>query len=339
MALSGEEGYFAYGTQVYALDTKNGSLLWRFPQEGSSSIQFYAAPEVSDNLVIVGDYTSNLYAVDRENGFEKWQFNDAEDRYIASSLSYNETVYAPNTDYYLYALDENGDLLWRFKTKGPNWSKPLADESYLYLTSMDHYLYALNLSYANTDLTADEDGNQTLVSTPVWSLDLESAIVSNPVMEDGILYVGTVDGILYAVDLEKQSVLWKFTVEDEVASIWGTPVITSDAVFFGDEGGNIYAIDKQDGNALWPSPFAAGSSVIASGVGIDGKAVFAASDGKIFSIDASKEPKTLTTLDATLNAPLGYANEKIIIAPASSDALVEAIDTNGSEVWTYSPTN
>ena len=338
MMLDNQTGYLAYGTQVYALNVKNGSLLWKYPVEGGSKSQFYAAPEVSDSLIVVGDYTNTLYALDKENGFEKWQFTDAEDRYIASSLFNNGNVYAPNTDSYLYALDGSGNLLWRFKTNGPNWSKPIADENYLYLTSMDHFLYALNLNYSEADLSADKDGVKTLVSEPVWSLDLGTAVVSNPVLEDGILYVGTVDGVVYAVDLEKKSILWKYTVEDEMASIWGTPVLTSDAVFFGDEDGNLYAVDKKNGSALWPSPFEAGASLISSGITVDDKAVFAASDGKIFSIDSSKEPKTLTTLDAVLYSPLGFEDGKIVVVPASSEALVEAIDTNGNEVWTYLPT-
>ncbi len=55
-------------------------------------------------------------------------------------------------------------------------------------------------------------------------------------------------------------------------------------------------------------------------------------------IDSSKEPKTLTTLDAVLYAALGYADEKINAIPASSDALVEALNTDGNQVRTYLPT-
>lgn len=337
--LSDEKGYFSYKNQVYALDTKNGSLLWRYPQEASSSLQFYAAPEVDDNLVIVGDYTNTLYALDKESGFEKWRFDSAEDRYVASVLSLDGNIYAPNTDYYLYVLDQNGNLQWRFKANGPNWAKPLADENYLYMVSMDHNLYALNFSYDNTDLVVDSDGSRTLVTAPVWSLDLGSAVVTNPVIENGILYTGTVDGTLFAIDLAKQAVLWSFKGDGQNASIWGTPVITANSVFIGDENGDIYAVAKQDGTALWPTPFAAGSSVISSGVALDDKVVFATSTGKIFSIDENKEPKTLVTLDATLYSALGYANDKIIVAPATSTALFEAIDSNGNEIWTYLPTD
>ncbi|MDK2981565.1 MAG: outer membrane protein assembly factor BamB [Chloroflexota bacterium] len=339
LAVANEQGYVAYGTQVFALDLKNGSLAWKYPETGSSKIQFYAAPAFDDQFVVVGDYTDTLYGLDRQDGFEKWRFSGAEDRYIASAFIYDGMVYAPNTDSSLYVLDAEGNLQWRFKTAGPNWSKPVSDGTALYLTSMDHYLYALNLSYTDSELTADKDGSKTLVAAPLWSLDLGTAVVSDPVLEDGVLYVGTVNGVVYAIDLQSHSVKWQFTIEDEVSSIWGTPVLTEDAVFFGDENGNLYAVDKTDGNALWPEPFAAGASLISSGVAVDGKVIFASSEGKIFSIDSSKEPKTLTTLEAVLYAPLGYANDKIITVPAAKEALVEAINLDGNQVWTYLPTN
>lgn len=331
-----EVGYFAYGPQVYALDIRNGGLVWRYPQETSTNRQFYAAPAIGSGLAVVGDYTNTLAAIDQQSGFEKWQFT-AEDRYIAPALILNETIYAPNTDHYLYALDSNGGLLWRFKTSGPNWTKPLADENYLYMASMDHYLYALNFDYASSDLTADDNGSRTTVAEPVWKLDLGAAVVADPVIVEGVLYAGTIDGMLYAVDLEKHEVLWSFEDNDATASIWGSPVILSDTIYFGDEAGSIYALSAQDGSAIWPSPFAAGGSVISSGTALEDRVVFATTEGKIFSINQAKEPRALVTLDANLYASLEYENEKIIIAPAGSDYLFAALDANGNEIWNYLP--
>jgi len=331
-------GYFSYGGQVFALDTKNGSLLWKYPAEASSGRQFYAAPEIGSNLVIVGDYSNNLAAVDRQSGAEKWQFSGAEDRYIGSALAVNGLIYAPNTDHHLYALDENGGLLWRFKVEGPNWTQPAADENYVYLASMDHHVYALKLAYSSAELKADEDGSRTLVGEPVWSLDLGAAIVSDPVLAEGILYTSTIDGTLYAVDLANQAVLWSFDGEGALTSIWGSPVLTANAVFVGDEQGNIYAVNKTDGKALWPTPFAAGSGVISSGVAMGEKVVFATKAGKIFTIDENKDPKTLVTLEATLYSPLGFDTDKIIVAPATKEKLFVALNADGNEVWNYYPT-
>jgi outer membrane protein assembly factor BamB len=335
--ISGGDGYFAYGTQIHALDLKNGSLLWKYPAEASSGRQFYAAPEVNSNLVIVGDYSNTLAALDKTNGAEKWQFSEAEDRYIGSALIADNMIYAPNTDHYFYALDENGALVWRFKASGPNWTKPAADENYVYLASMDHSVYAFNFSYSNSELTADADGSRTLVTQPVWSLDLGAAIVADPVLADGILYIATIDGHLYAVDVASKAVKWSFNGDGALASIWGKPVITNDAVFIGDEDGNVYAVNKSNGKALWSSPFATGSAVVSGGVAIDDQVVFASNDGKIFMINESKEPKTLVTLEAVLYSPLGFDTDKIIVAPATKDKLFLALNTDGNEIWSYYP--
>ena len=336
-SISDGTGYFSYGTQVYALDLKNGSLLWVFPQEASSGRQFYSAPAVGDDLVIVGDYSGGLAAIDKQSGFEKWQFSGAEDRYIGSALSVDGFTYAPNSDHYLYALDENGDLMWRFKAAGPNWTKPLFDDENLYLVSMDHYLYALDLEYDTSSLNLAEDGSLTLVSEAKWSLDLGAAIVADPVIADDVMYVGTIDGTLYAVDLATQKTLWSFTAEDEMAAIWGSPVVMPEAVFVGDQDGNVYAVNIEDGSALWPSAFAAGTSIVSGGVLVDESVVFATREGKVFSINLDEEPKNLAVYETELLASLQVDDEKIIIAPAAKDGLFKAVDLNGVEIWNYIP--
>ena len=336
-AVADGEGYFAYAAQVYALDMKNGDLLWAYPQEAATSRQFYAAPAVGADLVVVGDYTNSLAAVDRQSGYEKWQFTDADDRYVASALVTDDYVYAPNTDHYIYALDKEGTLAWCFKAEGPNWTKALAGTDYLYMVSMDHNVYAFNFEYDSAALETDSDGRRTLVAEPEWSIDLGSAVVADPVIVDGVLYTGTIDGTLYAIDLEGQDILWSFTGDEAMVAIWGSPVVTADIVYVGDQGGNIFAIDIKDGSSVWPSPFAAGTSVVSGGVALDDGVVFATTDGKIFSINANKEPKTLITFETTLYASLDITDENIVVAPATSDDLFVAIDGSGNEIWSYLP--
>jgi outer membrane protein assembly factor BamB len=330
-------GYFSYGTRVYALNIKNGSIIWEYPQEVDSKRQFYAAPALDTDQVVVGDYSNVLTSLNRESGTTKWEFADAEDRYVGSALVANGNIYAPNSDHYFYALNGNGDLLWKFKAKGPNWTKPVADENYVYLASMDHSLYAFQHTYESANLVLDSDNTKSLVKEPVWSLDLGAAVVADPVIVNGILYTGTIDGTVIAVDLAKQAIAWSFDDGDTLGSIWGTPVVSEEAVFFGDEKGNVYALSVADGSALWSSPYAAGSKVISSGVAIDGSVVFATTEGRIFSINKDEEPKPLVTLDSAVYTNLHYADGKIIIAPASKESLFKAIDNNGNEIWNFVP--
>ncbi len=330
-------GYFSYSSQVYALDIKNGDLLWSYPQEANSSRQFYAAPAVDADLIVVGDYSNGLAVLDKQSGSEKWQFTDAEDRYIGSALVLNGYVYAPNSDHFLYALDENGDLMWQFKAEGPNWTQPLADDTNLYLASMDHKLYALGFEYASSDLETSEDGSRTLVAEPLWTIDMGAAVVADPVLVDGKIFIGTIDGNLYAVDLAAKEVLWSFNAEGEMASIWGSPVVLSDTVFIGDQNGNVYAVSAVDGSAVWPTPFTAGESIVSGGAALEDSVVFATREGKVFSINLEKEPRTLAVFETELYASLKVDGEKIIIAPAAKEGLFKAVDANGVEVWNYIP--
>ncbi len=113
-------------------------------------------------------------------------------------------VYAPNSDHYLYALDTAGNLEWKFEGVGPNWTKPLADENMVYLASMDHNFYAFDKEFSHNDLVNAEDGSKTLLPNAKWSIDLGMAVVADPVFNDGVMYVVTIEGRLFAIDVESE---------------------------------------------------------------------------------------------------------------------------------------
>ena len=333
----GEVGYFAYGSEIYAIDAKNGSLIWRYPSEPDAKTQFFAAPEVSEDQVFAGSYNNSLVALDKNTGTEKWSFNKAKDRFIASPLVVEGKVYAPNTDKYLYALDAVGDLLWSFKAAGPNWTKPVSDGQALYLASMDHFLYALNLEYPTSALAIDKNGSRTLVEKPLWRLDLGTAVVADPVLSEGRIFVGTIDGKLYSVDIATGKIAWTFTDGDQYNSIWGAPVVTAEAIFIGNEKGEVFAVSPVTGKALWPEPYAAGAEMIAGGIATENGALFVNKQGKIFTINAAKEPKPVASMDLVMFATPKSAGDKILLAPATKEKLFMAVDFSGNEVWSFTP--
>jgi outer membrane protein assembly factor BamB len=333
----GEMGYFAYGAEVYAIDAKNGTLVWRYPANPDAKTQFFAAPAVSEDQVIAGSYNNTLVAIDKNNGSEKWTFVSAKDRYIASPLVIGDKVFAPNTDKHLYALNTAGDLLWSFKTTGPNWTKPVSDEQFVYLASMDHFLYALNLDYSNSALAVDTTGSRTLVEKPVWSVDLGTAVVADPVLSNGSVLVATIDGKLHSINTATGKIAWTFEDGDRYNSIWGSPVVTEEAVYFGNENGEIFAVSPETGKALWPAPYAAGGEMIAGGIAIDGGVMFVNQQGKVFSINAAKEPKPVVTLDTVIYATPKVAGANILFAPVTKEKLFMALDLSGNEVWSFTP--
>lgn len=333
----GDMGYFAYGAEIYAIDAKNGTLVWRYPANPDAKTQFFAAPAVSEDQVFAGSYNNTLVAIDKNSGSQKWSFNIAKDRFIASPLVAGDKVYAPNTDTYLYALNTAGDLLWSFRTSGPNWTKPVSDGQFIYLASMDHFLYALNLDYSTSVLAVDKTGSRTLVNKPLWSVDLGAAVVADPVLSNGRVLVATIDGKLHSVDITTRKIAWTFADGDRYNSIWGSPVVTDEAIYFGNENGEIFAVSPETGKALWPAPYAAGGEMIAGGIAIEGGVLFVNQQGKVFSINLAKEPKPVVTLDTVMYATPKAAGDNILLAPATKERLFMAIDLSGNEVWSFTP--
>ncbi|HAF62167.1 MAG TPA: hypothetical protein DCK95_07570, partial [Anaerolineaceae bacterium] len=270
------------------------------------------------------------------NGVLTWKFDGADSRYVASSLYTGGFVYAPNADGNLYVLDQNGVLQWIFETAGPNWSKPVADEEYVYLTSMDHHVYALNLSYANTDLKADENGSKIVVEKPVWTTDLETAVVSDPLLSDGYLYVGTIAGKVFKVDTSNGSIVWTFQDDTQVKSVWTEPTIVDDVLFFATEDGYIFALNTETGDPVWNAPLASGAQIVASAVELNGSVGFGTTAGNLVVVDKDQVTAPSITREGSIYTAPHFVDGKLFLTYVGGDKLVYALDENGREFWSFS---
>jgi outer membrane protein assembly factor BamB len=332
-----DTGYFAYGASVYSIDLKNGNQIWHYPSEPNAKTQFYAAPFASEDMVFAGSYDNTLAALDKSNGSKKWVFSNALDRYIASPLVVGDKVFAPNSDKYLYALNTSGDLLWKFKTSAPNWTRPVSDDKFVYLASMDHFLYAFDLEYKADSLVIDKNGSLTLLENPLWSVDLGSAVVADPVLNDGNVLVATIDGKLHNINTSTRKTNWTFVNDNQYSSVWGAPVIFDNAVFFATEKGDVYALDLKSGDPLWAEPYATEQAIIAGGVALEDSVLFVNNSGKLFTIDREKVAKSIKTLDMVMYATPKKAGDTILLAPAAKEKLFMAIDLVGNEIWSFIP--
>jgi outer membrane protein assembly factor BamB len=330
--------YVTYGAEVYAVDIKNGNLVWRYPPEPDKAVTYFTSPAIANDVVIVGNYSNGLEAINTKNGVKIWGFDQADDRYIGGALIYGGKIYAPNADSYLYVLDENGSLLWRFKAQKANWTTPVTNGDLLFLSSMDHSLYALDLDYPDTALALDEDGARTLVSEPIWSVDLGAAIFAEPsIGDDGKLFVGTLGGEFYAVNATNGKILWSFDADGELGSVWGPAVLQEDTVLFGDEKGKIYALSAENGNEIWPTAYAADSSIIGGGAVLPEGIGFPTIGGKLIVINKEGQTLPVISLEGSIYSKPIFVDGKQIIAMIYSDHLLIALDENGREYWRFKP--
>jgi outer membrane protein assembly factor BamB len=75
---------------------------------------------------------------------------------------------------------------------------------------------------------------------PLWSVTTGGQVDSSPAVADGVVYVGSRDDKLYALDAATGAVLWTATTGGDVSS---SPVVANGVVYVGSEDSKIYAYD------------------------------------------------------------------------------------------------
>jgi outer membrane protein assembly factor BamB len=325
--------YLADAQFVYAVDLTNGTEKWRFPTKGDAKVTFYAAPTLTgDGQLIVGDYNKVLHSLDPLTGVEtqgkQWPFAQATDRYVASALSADQKVFAPNVDYSLYTLDLSGNPVWQFLTKAALWAAPAADGKYLYLASMDHNVYKLD----------------AVTGQQVWATgDLGGAMIATPAIDpNGNLYVGTFNSELVAINGQNGTVLWRVPA---VGWVWASPLLVGDTLYYGDLSGTVYALGL-DGKVKWsvqPDSTSSHRAIVDKALVVNDIVYVSSETGTLYGLDINNG-------SIRLNKPIGgklytgpaAANDLILVAPMGlsvdkNSILLVALDSSGAQKWTFSP--
>ena len=318
--------YVAYTSGIFAVQASNGNLSWRYPEKADNTKQFFAPPAVTDNLVIAGDYSENLYGLDAKTGALKWTFSQAKERWVGGPLVVNNLILAPNADNNLYALSFDGSLQWEFTGSAHSlWSQPVSDGKTVYISSTDHKIYALQLS----------GGKE------IWSADVGGSVLNSPVLnqDNSVLYTGTLGGQVVALDTATGKVQWRFTT---AGAIWDSPVYNKDVVYVGDRADTVYAIDAKSGASIWKANV--GSNVIGSGcVAQDGVVYVTEGDptntpgnGQVFDLGFSNGQKLWShTINGKLYTSPVIVGDKILIAITSGSNLLTMLDSKGNEIWSF----
>jgi outer membrane protein assembly factor BamB len=321
IATNGDSAYLAYNNHVYAIDLTNGNERWRFPAEPDAEVTFYAPPAITDDgQIIVGGYNNVLYSLNPDNGQLNWSYEQSEGRYIGGPLVTEYGIYAPSTDNNVHALDKNGEEIWAqpFTTEQEIWARPAAakDCECIYITSMDHRVYAVDAS------TGKE----------IWKTkDLGGAIVGVPAVgEDGVLYIGTFAKEMIALQAQDGSEIWRFPTQDWV---WAGPTLSDDKVFFGDLSGTFYALDRASGEQAWQ--IQPGSSIVGTPLLTEEAIYFTTEEGALISVTPDGTSRWQQPLEGnTYTGPIA-AGDLILVATSQDEALLVAMDSNGVQKWAF----
>ena len=82
----------------------------------------------------------------------------------------------------------------------------------------------------------------------IWRFDTGGWVVNAPAVADGVVYAGSDNNSVYAIDAATGQMLWRFQTYGIVRS---TPAVTDGVVYVGSDDNHVYAIDAGTGDMLW----------------------------------------------------------------------------------------
>lgn len=83
---------------------------------------------------------------------------------------------------------------------------------------------------------------------PVWSRSLGAQVWASPVVRDGIVFVGGVDGKFHAIRASDGGEVWTWS---GATPLFGEALVTSESVWFVDEACDVVCLARADGKLLW----------------------------------------------------------------------------------------
>ncbi len=199
------EGRVYFGSwdqHVYALDAASGSEIWRFDTGGIVQ----ASPAYGDGKIVIGSRNPKIFALDAGTGEPVWEYVHQDGSWVESSAVFAAGVfYIGSSDALaLQALDAaRGTESWRHSTGGWAWGTPLVTEDTVYqgaIAASPYYFEGVTLERGFHAVERRTGFIQ-------WSFETEGleggflrgGVYSSPATADGVVFVGALDGRLYAL--------------------------------------------------------------------------------------------------------------------------------------------
>ncbi len=199
------------------------------------------------------------------------------------------------------------------------------------------------------------------------------SIDNNPLLIEGFIYFGALDGYVYAVDKNTGQVIWSIKTEDRIngsspvqferniligsydggmysinidmrsiewifkanAEIFSSPYVYEGRVYFGSKDSYMYCLDAKTGKEIWR--FKSGADIATAPLAEEGRVYFGSYDHYFYCLNADNGKELWrfkTGNDLISNFP--YVTHKGLIFFGSFDGFIYAVDKiNGNERWRF----
>ena len=240
---------FLFGGRAFSQATLDPESLlnWKLPTGGP----VYASPVQSEGTLYIGSTDSTFYAIDAENGKEKWQYPSGNTIQSSAALYHNLVFFESGN--HLFALTTRGKLVWKNQlcdgevhNQMDPWdfhhSSPYIHQGVVYVGTEHGILWGFDA----------ETGNQVLRCQTLS----EQVIRTTPVVAGSLVIYGDWEGVLYANDISTGALAWKYDTRQEGTYPWPNSILTNlvvggESVYFAGKSNRLYSLDARTGRKNW----------------------------------------------------------------------------------------
>jgi outer membrane protein assembly factor BamB len=319
-----------------ALDPSSRQRLWRFPGQvhcdGCNNVEWqingkgagslkgvYGDPvQAKNGTVYFGDYNGYVYAI-RPSDVKKGLTESNRPR--AATFKLPEPIIGG------VALDESSGQL--FVSAGKNVYKLPTSQLDARFDNKDAKVEYAKLLETGADIWATPviDNGKVFIASlddylyaldastgkELWRFKAGGALSSTPILNNGLVLVGGFDNKLHALDASTGEEKWSATTD---AWVWSKPFVNSGKAYFGDFDGNAYAVNLSDGSRVWGKQLDHGPIRGAPAV-TSSAVVVATEEGWLVGLSPDGSSKLWERkIDSSINADLVVSGDNVLLAPA-----------------------
>ncbi len=296
---------------IEALDAKSGESLW----DVETDLALSAGPGLGEGLVVAGTHNGEVIALNLDDGSHRWNAQ-VPSEVLATPRIAEGIVVIRTIDGKITGLDQqSGERLWVYERSVPALSirgtgSPAIASSWIIDGYASGKLVALQL----------KDGKliwESSVITPRGRSELDRLIDldTDPMIQDGIIYVAGYQGGISAVSFQDGDVIWR---RPEMSSTAGLALDRRD-FYLTDTSSRVWALVQRNGAALWKQDALLHRKLTAP----------ALHQSHIVVADAEGYVHWLSTMDGHVLARIRIDDEAIEAAPLVEDGILYVYSQSG----------
>ncbi len=194
------------------------------------------SPCIANRTIYIGTKSGLVYSIN-ESGKIVWQVNIGSE--LLSPVFYkNKSIFVAPTDGKLYVLSaKSGKIKKEIDLKlGKSVSAPIVYKGRLFIGTGYPYsgIKSIDLEFVKE-----------------WRIPTKQMVYSTFAIKGDTGYIGANDGYLYAIDINKGKIIWKFATNGFVYK--SSPCLVDSFVIFATGGidGSLYLLNRKTGNLIW----------------------------------------------------------------------------------------